>query len=292
MPPTWMISALLGMFFFALGANGFTRIVGKLGPMWVNTFKCLLGGGIFAVALILSGQGLVFDRNCIGLLISGALGLGLADLFILKAFQEIGPARTFTFLCAAPLVIGTMSWAFIGETLDPRKFFAIFFFVAAALVLSGEKQVEGDKPRDYRKGLLLIAVFLLLDGAGNVVSRHALSVAGSTPLHVVVMRCAGALIFFAIANAIKPVNLLSGWRSLAPRDRAIAVGATLCGTVGGLGCYLYAMSQVQVALLSGFALTLPLFATAIECALHRRWPGPRFLLAASLSLGGGWILCR
>jgi drug/metabolite transporter (DMT)-like permease len=158
-------------------------------------------------------------------------------------------------------------------------------------VLSGETPAPGDKPRDFRKGLMLVAVFLLLDGAGNVISRDAF-MKGSTPLQVVVPRFAGAMLFFLVVTAIKPVKLLDGWRSLTPRERVLAVAASLCGTVGGLGCYLYAMSQVEVALLSGFALTLPLFATAIECALQRRWPGPRFLLAATLSLGGGWILCR
>ncbi|MEN9361431.1 MAG: hypothetical protein RL095_2966 [Verrucomicrobiota bacterium] len=292
MPPTWMLSALFGMFFFALGANGFARIAARVGPMWINTFKCLLGGGFFFLALGLSGQGLLIDGKGLLLLLSGALGLGLADLFILQAFREIGPARTFTLLCAAPLVIGTMSWAFIGESLDPKKFYAIFFFIAAALVLSGEKTSDGEAPRNYRKGLALVAVFLLLDGAGNVISRHALTSEGTSSLQVLVMRFAGAMVFFLIANAIKPVKLLEGWRSLTPDERRLAIVASLSSTVGGLGCYVYAMSQVEVAMLSGFALTLPLFATAIECGLSRRWPGPRLLFAAALSLGGGWILCR
>lgn len=93
------------------------------------------------------------------LTVSGVFGFVISSIFILRAFQYIGPRLTLLVASFAPILSAIIAWVFLGQELPSNAILGI------ALVLTGivwvvtegdndaKRKVETDNT-DYRKGLI------------------------------------------------------------------------------------------------------------------------------------------
>ncbi len=93
------------------------------------------------------------------LTVSGVFGFVISSIFILRAFQYIGPRLTLLVASFAPILSAIIAWVFLGQELPNNAIWGI------ALVLTGivwvvtegdndaKRKVEADNT-DYRKGLI------------------------------------------------------------------------------------------------------------------------------------------
>ncbi|HNW45744.1 MAG TPA: EamA family transporter, partial [Elusimicrobiales bacterium] len=133
------IYALAANLSFAVGVQFFTHYARRISSVWVNCFKAVVAAALFLATVLAQGGFHTITPGFAGLFfLSGMVGLGLADIFLVKAFSLMGPGRTMMIFGCQPLLIGLISYFVFGQAMEARKLTAVVFFVACLLIFSLE----------------------------------------------------------------------------------------------------------------------------------------------------------
>lgn len=256
----------------------------------MNTFKAVVAGvGFVLYATLVTGWNPVETSSLSVFLMSGALGLGLADLCLFFAFADIGPSRTLMLFGFAPLMNGVLSYYLFDQTLDGQKLWAIVFMILCLLTFSYERR-RLDRSWGLR-GLLVALLGVFLDSLGVCSSRWAFEHSPMvTPMEANVYRTVGALMILSLLCWQKRQALLKPYWNLPNSERLLAVGSGVVGTFLSLWLFLSAIQVGHLATLSSIAVTAPFLAAVFESLFHKKWPGPFFWLASVFFVLGFLIL--
>ena len=272
---------------FAIGVQFFTHYARRISSLWVNCFKGLVAALLFAATVLLQGGFHQVGAGSAALFgLSGLLGLGLADIFLIKAFSLMGPGRTMMLFGFQPLIIGVVSYFAFGQAIDARKLYAILFFVVCLFIFSLE---SFRKQGHWNARASLFALGgVALDGCGVLITRYAFNNSpglGTTEGNF--YRACGALLLFAVLARVKPFHFFEKLKGLSrPALLWITLGS-VAGTYLSLMFYLSAIRYSgALAAVSGIAITGTLFASLFECLAERRLPSGYLLVALVFFLGG------
>jgi len=274
------IYALAANLSFAVGVQFFTHYARRVSSMWVNCFKAVVAAALFLLTVLVQGGFHQIDPVFAGLfLLSGMVGLGLADVCLIKSFSLMGPGRTMLIFGFQPLVIGLLSYFAFGQAVEARKLAAVFFFIACLFIFSLESF------RKHGHWNLRASLFALggvaLDGVGVIITRFAFNAnpgIGTTEGNF--YRAAGALLLFAAMSRVRPFHFLEKLRTLGRGSLIWITIGSFAGTYLSLMFYLSAVRYAgALAAVSGIAITGTLFASAFECAYERKPPSAYLLIA-------------
>lgn len=124
---------------WAVGVVIYRRLGERLAPMQLNVLKNLLVlAMILPVAAFVDPGGLaeLDRRDWMLVLLSGLLGIGLADSLYFRALNDLGAARTGIIgNLYSPFVIA-LSFVFLGERLDARQVLGFVMVAGGVLVIS------------------------------------------------------------------------------------------------------------------------------------------------------------
>ena len=286
------ILTLCANFSFALGSVAYTRYSRALGDLWMNKFKALVALIGFGFVLLISGETQLPQNSTIGLLIlSGMLGLGVGDTFLLKSFMTIGSGRTLVLFGFQPIILGALGYFILGQELGQGKLIGIFFCIACVLVLS----LEGKKTtgRWQVKGILFAFIGMLLDASGLTITRYAFDMDPMlTATQSNIVRIFGAfIVYFSLSFQRRRIRFFAGFKSLAKKDRILVTLASTLGTFISLSLYLKAIQIGNLAAISGVSITGPVFSSIFECVHYRKLPSKYLISALGLfALGMFFVL--
>lgn len=275
---------------FALGSMVFTVFSRKHGPLFVNCLKAILATLCFFITVQLFfgwqihslSQGVLF-------LASGAIGLCIGDLFLLSSFKNIGPGRTLILFGFQPIILGTLAYLFLGQTIDYQKFYAIFFFLLCLITFSIE---SFKKNKSWQiKGLAFALIGVVLDAIGLMITRLAFEQNQDvSTFEGNFFRCLGALITFLFISFYRPLNLKKNFFSENSKSRGILVLGSVLGTFVSLGFYLQALKFAHLASMSAMAITGPIFASTFECLFDKKLPSKYLLISFIFFMGGLYFI--
>lgn len=278
-----LVAAFGSSLSFSTASVVFARFSREISSPWMNTMKASVAAVAFAIVLLLSGTWVPLDqRSGLALLTSGAIGLGIGDLFLLSAYARIGVSRTLMVFSFQPLLIGFASALIFGQDVGTARAIAILFFIACLFLLSFERyRSEGHWEI---RGLVFALIGVGLDNSGVILSRWAFDQSQVLePQQANLVRIAGALAVFAVFSLVKPIGLVKHFIALKPRDRALALGAPLVGTFLSLSLYLFAVKNGHLATVSAIVLSGPVLAALIESIVQKK-PPSRYLIGGLLCL--------
>ena len=109
------------------------------------------------------------------IIISGVLGMGLADLLFIKALSQIGANRVAIVNCFEPGVIYLFSVLMLGSFLTPKQLFGFLVVVVALLIISYEKDDIEIASSIKRRGVLTQVLAVVLSSFGIVLIKPVLS---------------------------------------------------------------------------------------------------------------------
>ena len=281
------VYALAANFSFAVGVQFFTHYARNLSSSWVNSFKALAAMILFLATILLSGGFHSVNPQFAALfMVSGFVGLGAADLFIIKSFSLMGPGRTMMLFGFQPLIIGVFSYFLLGQSIDSRKFWAVFFFIACLFVFSLESYKKNGHWNIRAGAFALLGV--ALDGIGVVITRYSFNASpqlGTTEGNF--YRAAGGIIFFVLLSRIRPFGFFRGLNKLGKAGVFWIAAGSFAGTYLSLVFYLAAVRQAgALAAVSGIAITGTIFAAIFECIMERRLPSVYLAAAFVLFFAG------
>jgi drug/metabolite transporter (DMT)-like permease len=285
--------------FLALGANltfataslFYATYSEKFSAEWVNYYKAIIATIGFAILVLVFGfHGDAKTQSYILLTISGACGLFIGDIFLLKAMATIGAGRTLMLFGFSPLILGVSAYYLFDQSFDPQKLVAILCLVGCLWSFA----VEGLKTKGHWeiKGLSYALIGVLLDNAGVLMTRQSFEISPEmSPFQANLVRAFATVVGFSIM-ALIPVfkfNPQKFWLKMNRREITILSIISFLGTCVSLGFYLTAIKIGHLATVSAVAVTSPLFATLLEILTRKKKPN-RYLVAGLFFFLAGFLI--
>ncbi len=275
---------------FALSCMFYAVFADKISSIWMNTFKTVIAcfGFFIVTSVFYTWHGLSLN-SFLCFFISGFAGLGIGDLFLMLAFTRIGAARTLMVFGFSPLFNGIQGYLFFNQVVSFDKLIAIVCLIICLFIFSYEGYKKAGQWEV--KGVLFALIGVSLDAIGVGITRYGFEDSLVVdPIEANFYRAIGALCFFVIYNYFQPINLLSKFRPLSPKEKCMAVGASLSGTFLALWCWNTAIKWGHLASLSAIGATGPFLATLFECIYYKRWPNKYMIASTFFFVIGLYIL--
>jgi len=151
-------------------------------PFALNLFKNAIAFALF-IPTILLWYGLRRPEMATAdfgrLVLSGFLGLGVADTLVFTSLNVLGAGVMAIVECLySPFVI-LFSLLWLGETLSPIQEFGCALVIVAVFIASITVNLQGAPRREVRRGVAIGITAIILIAAGVVVAKPALN---RTPL--------------------------------------------------------------------------------------------------------------
>lgn len=282
--------ALMANLSFALGSMFFTHYAKKFSALWMNCVKATVAFLIFGVVVLLQSgfHEMSLYTFCL-FFISGFVALGIGDVFLVKAFTHIGPARTLVLFGFQPVVIGVTSFIVFDQGIQLGKGIGILFFILCLGVFSYERLKKSGHWDLAGIGFALLG--MLIDGLGVIVTRMAFdSNTAITGFEGNFYRCLGALASYLVLSIFFPFNFIEGWKSLGSRSKFFVILGSFFGTFLSLALYLEAIKTAHLASLSAIAITGVIFTSIFESVLDKKLPNKYLLVSFVFFLIGMYFI--
>ncbi len=174
-------------------------------PIALNAYKNILAVVLIIPTLYLFGETLfrpVPASEYWMLLLSGALGIGIADTLFFKCLNLIGAGMTAIVDCLySPFIIG-LSIIWIGESFSVLQFLGVFLIISAVLAATHKKGRGSVSRRNFLIGLLYGVLGMATMAIGIVMVKPLLS---RSPLFwVTEVRLVGGLIVLLLVFLLHP----------------------------------------------------------------------------------------
>ncbi len=249
---------------FSLASTTYTLAGRKFGAS-VSMALSLVFSLIFLLPLHQVLYGELFPMTASGQrwLVLGASSLAgfvMSALFLLRAFQAIGPRLTMLIGATSPIFAAVLAWLLLGQSLPSYAVLGI------ALVLGGVITVVSSYVRhsiqsrhaDYSKGLLMALAAAVLQGASFVLMSEG--VADDFPvLSASIMRTVFALVVLWVLIALRG-KLRHNLRLIVDQPRALSLIAlaAFTGPVLGATLVLASLQFTSVGISSTLTGTTPI----------------------------------
>lgn len=288
----WAVAfALLSSFCFSGASVYFARYSRQISPLWVNTMKALICGAAISLTLVIADTWDPYTHeSLVRLLLSGAIGLGVGDLFLMAAFARMGASRTLLIFGFQPVIMAFAAALLFGQALVFSQALGVVFLILCLVTLSFERYRQDGHWET--KGLSYAFLGVLLDNAGVLLTRSAFELSPElAPLQANLFRIAGALGVYGLVSLFQPMHLVHHFKLLPALDKRRVIIASLLGTFLSLALYLRALKFGHLAVISAVILTGPLFSALMESAVQKKRPSMHQIAAfLCLLLGMGFVL--
>lgn len=272
-PSDWSLVYISGsVLTFSVASLGYTYFARLRSPLWLAIVKNMLALGFTLIFLVIQGAS-IFSLSWAHwpFMISGFIGLGMADLFLLGAFKKIGPGRSLILFAFQPVITGLLAYGLWGEAILPSHGLAIVFFILCLVFFSQESLEQKEKGGEMQ-GLLLAVCAVTCDATGVMLTKHGFYLTPEiSALKVNGLRLVAALFFLLPAGAFFRPGLISGFLSLTGRQKPFLFLVCFSGAFLSLVFYMEAIRYGQLAVVTSAVLADPMIATALECV----WLGKR-----------------
>lgn len=216
---TGEIIAFLTVLCWTVGSQFFEAAGKRVGALTINLVRLVLAAVFLCLTLLVTkGQLLPWDfplSNWGWLAISGVIGFALGDMFLFKAFVEIGPRISMLIMSLSAPVTALIGLAFLDETYRPVQWLGILVTLCGVAMVILERngtvsdQAAIPKNRIVKKitthGVLMAFLGMLGQSIGYILSKVGMLSGGemldpvsATTIRVLAGTLGVIVIFFAL----------------------------------------------------------------------------------------------
>ena len=172
------LSALLAAIFWSIAVIIFKSASNEVSPFLITALKNTIASFCFLVFFLLFDVPLWYDDfqklDYFKILISGVLGMGLADVLFIYALSQIGANRIALINCFEPVVIYILSSIFLGTILNIGQLIGFLVVIISLLIMTYEKDTNELDKYIKKKGILLQISAVILSSIGIVMIKPVL----------------------------------------------------------------------------------------------------------------------
>ncbi len=286
----FQIYALSANFCFALATIIFTHFTNKVSSEWMNLCKAFVAFLCFFIYINIFENWYEIDLKSFAyFFVSGFIGLGIGDFFLLKSFSVLGPGRTLMLFGFQPIFLGVMGKMLFNQDVSTSKLIAIIFFIGCLFTLSLES-FRKDKSWGV-VGMSFALLGMILDSSGVLMTRASFDMnPGMSAMQGNFYRCLGAISVFMLLSFYKPLNFMTSFNKFTSKEKAMVIGGSILGTFLSLSFYLKAIQTAHLASLSGINITGTLFSSAFESVFLKKKPTKYLFIALIFFAFGMYFL--
>jgi drug/metabolite transporter (DMT)-like permease len=256
--------SLLSAVVWAFAVILFRKSGDAVPPRALNVFKNTLALGLVALTMLALGVRFAPPERTrsdwVELLVSGALGLGVADSLVFAGLNRLGASRFAVVDCSYTPSIFICSSLYLHEALGPVKLAGAVLVGAAVLVGTFERKAEEPLARARLvSGVAFGLTSMFVMAVGVVIAKPVLDVPGVDPWWAIGVRLVGGVITSAlIAFACGDRRALAHAFIPGPHWR-LMVPAALVGTYLSMVLWILGIKFTEVTISSVLNQTSTIF---------------------------------
>ena len=304
------IIALFTVLFWTLSVQLFEAASKKIGSTSVNIIRISIAVVLFCIILFIKDGYIIPSyfpmRAWIYLSLSGVIGFFLGDIFLFKAFVEIGPRVTMLIMSLSAPVAALIGQFFLNETYIAHQWIGMFVTLSGvALVIlekKNGKQVEtGDlndknlQTRDITlKGIIFGIGGMFGQAVGFILSKTGMQTESGylDAIAATQIRAMAAFVCFVLL-----FTLTKRWGAVKHginNRQALtytAIGSAL-GPVAGVSLSLLALHYMTVGIASTIFSLVPVALIPFAIFLHKEHVSFKAVAGALLAVFGIFLLAN
>lgn len=233
---------------WALAVILFKKSGESVHPIGLNSFKNLLATFLFIPTIWIFGESLFYDaprNDYILLILSGALGIGIADTLFFMCLNKLGAGLTAVIDCFyAPSMI-VLSFIFLGESMSLIQIVGVVLIISAILTATSKKASGHLSRNDTLLGVLYGFLAMVIMAVGVIMIKPILN---TQPfLWVTEWRLiGGVLVLIPIVLFHKRRKLIIN-SVLNPNSKRVLFGGAFIGAYLSMILWLGGMKYTQVS---------------------------------------------
>ncbi len=290
------LAALAASACFAVGPTMFTLAGRQIGPVVTLRWRLLL-----ATLMLMLAHAWVFGRPWPALpwaqtgplLLSGAVGLALADSFLFPAFVRLGPRLAMLILNLQPVLATLLAWGFLGERLRVGQWAAMLVVLGGVSLVVLERGTDDNgQPQAWdRVGVALTLAAAALGAVGVLLAKYGM--AGQVPaLTANTVRMTGGMLPIW-AWAVVRGQARATMRAVQAQPRVLtylAVGAAV-GPGLGMSLSLFAVRTIPVGIATTLTSLPPVLLLPVGRWVFRERITPKAIIGTIVAtVGVAWLL--
>jgi len=293
MPLLGEIAALATAACWVVSSLSFQSAGRRVGSLPVNFLRLLLAFSLLGL-YTLTVQGSFFPAGAsphawLWLSFSGLVGFVFGDLFLFKAFVEVGARLSMLVMASVPVQTTIIGYLLLGETIGPIGLLGMAVTLAGiALVILGRRNGAGTPQTGTRRGIGYAFLGALGQAVGYVLSKYGMG--DYDPFAATQIRVITGAVGFTLI-----VTLRGAWPRVgqALRDAGvmsrISAGAFF-GPFLGVSLSLLAAQHTATGIAATLAGTTPVLILAPARLLLKEPIGWREVLGALIAVTGAAII--
>ena len=247
------IFSLLAAIFWSIAVVIFKSLSHKISPFLINALKNTIALICFLLLLFFLNIPLWnenFTRiEYIKFLISGFLGMGIADAVFIYALSLVGASRIAILNCLEPVVIYLLTLIFLSNmALNTIEAIGFLIVIISVLVISYEKELNEISNKNKIKGLSLQFIAIICSSVAMVMIKDNLNSYQSNSyiiIQIAVFRLfVGFIISWLIILFIRNKKVLN--QSMKNKSIIIKIfTSSFVGTFMALTCWILGQTYIQ-----------------------------------------------
>ncbi|PHQ97048.1 MAG: hypothetical protein COB40_06080 [Marinosulfonomonas sp.] len=294
MDSLWVFAALGTATCFALTSLLAYDAVRALGVVAFSFVRMAIAAIGFAAYTLITGFDTTMQVSDIGLLvISGVLGVFLADTFRYSALARIGPQlQTLLNTATAPFAL-LLGFLILGQVVSGLSLLGTGVVLAGILLAivsrnaSALSRFSGDKGGLVTGVLFGVAAALMQ--AGSVLIAAPVMLQGTDPISATAVRSAAGAVSLLLPTLMSRKNR----DKIRNMNISVARQVLLVAVIGpglGMTLQLYALATGPVGIVSTLSTTTPLIILPLVWVIGRSRPGLFSWLGALTGILGVWLI--
>lgn len=260
-------------------------------PLALNLFKDVLGAVLLVPTIWITGQVWLpgtQQTDVALLLLSGALGIGIADTLFFMALNRLGAGLSAIIDCLYSPTVIALSVVWLGETMRAWQLSGVALILSAVFIATFEKPQQGISRRQMQWGIFYGSLGIILIAIGVVIAKPI--VERLPLLWVTEIRLLGGIIILALVFLARRdrIAILNTLRSSGHRGYTIM--GSLLGAYLSMIIWLGGMKYTQASTAAALNQTSNIFIFLMAAIFLKEPINLKRGIAITLGVGGAYLV--
>jgi drug/metabolite transporter (DMT)-like permease len=291
LPHLGEILALSCALIWAMSVIFFKKSGEHVHPLALNLFKDVLGVALLVPTIWIAGQvwqpGTTKSDVAL-LLLSGALGIGIADTLFFMALNRLGAGLSAIVDCLYSPAVIALSVVWLGETLRAWQLLGVVMILSAVIIATFEKPQHGISRQQMRWGLFCGCLGIVLIAIAIVIAKPVL--ARVPLLWATEIRLLGGILVLAVVFLTRRDRMAILNTIRTSHHRGYTLMGSLLGAYLSMIMWLGGMKYTQASTAAALNQTSNIFIFLMAAVFLKERINLKRAIGITLGVGGAYLV--